>query len=143
MHLCTLLILPCIIYHDHAGSFAFSGNCASLVILVLRFFADRNVELMRATTSSPVFIANVFQASIPSSATYFIALPLSIILALLQCFSCLDPIIVYLAADILPTFPILLPCFVCESCLSLASRSACLGLWFDVVGSYHVTPSTY
>ena len=48
---------------------------------------------------------------------------------MLRCFSCLDPIIVYLAADILPTFHHLLPCFVCESCLSLASRSACLGLF--------------
>ena len=28
----------------------------------------------------------------------------------------------------MPTFHHLLPCFVCESCLSLASRSACLGL---------------
>jgi hypothetical protein len=53
-----------------------------LFILVLRFFADRTVELMRATTSSSaVFIAIVFQASIPSSATYFTALPLSILLA--------------------------------------------------------------
>ena len=53
-----------------------------LFILVHRFFADRTVELMRATISSPaVFIANVSQASIPSSATYFIALPLSIMLA--------------------------------------------------------------
>ena len=55
---------------------------ASDVCLVLRFFTDRTVELMRATTSSSaVLIANVFQASIPSSATYFIALPLSILLA--------------------------------------------------------------
>ena len=84
---------------------------ASVVCLVLRFFTDRTVELMRATTSSLVFIANVYQASIPSSATYFTALPPSILLALcLRCFSCLDPIIVYLAADILPTFHHLLPC---------------------------------
>jgi hypothetical protein len=53
-----------------------------LFILVIRFFADRTDELMRATTSSPaVFIANVFQASISPSATYFTALPLSILLA--------------------------------------------------------------
>ena len=115
-----------------------------LFILVLRFFADRTVELTRATTSSPaVIIANVFQASIPSSATYFTALPLSILLAL-----CYGALVV--------SFLFCLPCsryfaylpppitmFVCESCLSLASRSACLGLLFDVVESYHVTPSTY
>ena len=59
-----------------------------LFILVLRFFADRTDELMRATTSSPVF-RHVFQASIPSSATYFIALPLSIMLAL-----CYDALVV-------------------------------------------------
>ena len=57
--------------------------------LVLRFFADRNDELMRATTSSPVFLDDVFQASIPSSATYFTALPLSIILAM-----CYDALVV-------------------------------------------------
>ena len=61
-----------------------------MFVLVLRFFADRTVELMRATTSSPaVFITNVFQASIPPSATYFTALPLSILLAL-----CYDALVV-------------------------------------------------
>ena len=116
-----------------------------LFILVLRFFADRTVELMRATTSSSaVFITNVFQASISLLCYLFYSFASIYVASLvLRCFSCLDPIIVHIAADILPTFHHLLPCFVCESCLSLASRSACLDLLFDVVGSNHVTPSTY
>ena len=83
-------ILPCHApYHDHAGSFALVVIIAPNVCLVLRFFTDRTVELMRATTSSPVFITNVFQASNLSSATYFTALPLSILLAL-----CYDALVV-------------------------------------------------
>ena len=118
---------------------------ASDVCLVLRFFTDRTVELMRATTSSPtVFLDRCFPGEhSPLCYLFFSFASIYIASLVLRCFSCLDPIIVYLAADILPTFHHLLPCFVCESCLSLASRSACLGLLFDVVGSYHVTPSTY
>ena len=103
-----------------------------LFMLVLRFFADRTDELMRATTSSPAFIVIVFPGE-HSLLCYLFYRFASLYYAtlVLRCFSCLDPIIVYLAADILPTFHHLLPCFVCESCLSLASRSACLGLLFD------------
>ena len=81
--------MSCIIHHDHAGSFAFSYKYCIYCLFSVRFFTDRTDELMRATTSSPVFIANVFQASIPSSATYFTALPLSILLAL-----CYDALVV-------------------------------------------------
>ena len=116
-----------------------------LFILVLRFFTDRTAELMRVIDK---FSGGVHRQCFPgehSLLCYLFYSFASIYIAslVLRCFSCLDPIIVYLAADILPTFHHLLPCFVCESCLSLASRSACLGLLFDVVGRYHVTPSTY
>ena len=116
---------------------------ASDVCLVLRLFVDRTVELMRATTSSPVF-RQCFSGE-HSLLCYLFYSFASIYIAslVLRCFSCRDPIIVYFAADILPTFHHLLPCLVCESCWSLASRSACLDLLFDVVGSYHVTPFTY
>ena len=84
-------ISPChTSYHDHARSLAFSYNCCIRCLFSVRFFTDRTVELMRATTSSSaVFIAKVFQASIPSSATYFTALPLSIMLAM-----CYDALVV-------------------------------------------------
>ena len=59
------LAMSCIIYHDLAGSSALVVIIASDVCSSDRFFADRTVELMRATTSSPVFFDHVFQASIP------------------------------------------------------------------------------
>ena len=84
-------ILPChASYHEHAGSCASSYNGCIGCLYSVRFFTDRTVELMRATTSSPtVSPTDVFQASIPPSATYFSALPLSILLAL-----CYDAIVV-------------------------------------------------
>ena len=103
---------------------------ASDVCLVFRFFADRTVELMRATTSSPaVFPDRCFPGEhSPLCYLFYSFASISYARCMLRCFSCLDPIIVYPAADIFPTFHILLPCFVCVSCLSLASHSACLGL---------------
>ena len=87
---------------------------ASDVCLVLRFFADRTVELMRATTSSSaVFIAKRFPGEHSLLCYLFFSFAsIYIAILVLRCFSCLDPIIVYLAADILPTFHHLLPCFV-------------------------------
>jgi hypothetical protein len=71
-----------------------------LFILVHRFIADRNDELMRATTSSPaVFIANVFQASIPPCYLVYSFASIYYDGHVLRCFSCLDPISIYLAAN--------------------------------------------
>ena len=56
---------------------------ASYVCLVICFFADSTDELMRATTSSPTVSRQMFsRRAFPPSATYFSALPLSILLAL-------------------------------------------------------------
>ena len=100
---------------------------ASDICLVLRFFADRTAELMRAIDkffgcSSTMFSRRAF----PLCYLFYSFASIFIASLVLRCFSCLAPIIVYLAADILPTFHHLLPCFVCESCLSFASRSALL-----------------
>ena len=105
---------------------------ASDVCLVLRFFTDRTVELMRATTSSPtVFLDRCFPGE-HSPLCYLFFSFASIYIAIL----CYDALVVaiLLLFTLQPIYclPSTTYCHVLSvSCLSLASRSACLGLLFD------------
>ena len=138
-------ILPChASYHDHAGSLAFSYNCCIGCLYSVRFFADSTDELMRATTSSSaVFIAKCFPGE-HSLLCYLFYSFASIYIASLCCDALVVSFLLLLPGSrYIAYLPPPTAMFVCVSCLSLASRSACLGLLFDVVGRYHVTPSTY